>query len=760
MATPRFAWGIDIGNRALKAVKLVPGAEGLVIDDFDIVEHETVLSAAGDNRDSLVQTALATFVSRHSGIDKGLVGIGVPGKSAFAKFVPLPPVEKKKIPEIVRFEAMQQIPFPLDDVEWSYQLFEDPGSPDVEVGIFAMRRELVNQQIKFFTDAKLNVQVVQMNPLAVYNAMYYDNRVKGTTMIVDLGAENTDLIIAEGETVWLRSISIGGNQFTEALTKAFKVPFDKAEELKRNASTSKYGRQIMQAMRPIFSDLVSEIQRSIGFYSSVHKESRVSRVVALGSTFRLPGLQKYLEQNLSMPVEKLTGLSTGALEDPKAGALFSDNMLSAAGAYGLALQVMGQGKISSNLLPAEIRKEKMWKEKNKWFAAAAAMIVLGAAVGYGRQYYESTQSSSVENDTARSNINALIQTATRQKAAWMKVQTDGPDARQRILNVESLKADRDLWPQIDDAIFSALPQNAKGAPAALTSGDISELKKIKRSDRNQIVIESMVSHYYPDLNDIINKTNPSGGSVLIDKAKNEEASPRGLPTGTNPVQSGGDENYSGGPPPAGQPGGNNQPAPRRGFIITMRVLTPQSKTNIIDAMNNALVAQGVTAGHPFEFAEVRIAKRVLRADRQRDLYDAWKERETEKAKEAPLEPGAMPVPGGGGGDTTPSPTPQQGGGGGGGSAADRARAYEGGGSFGGGGGRMRGGGAGSQAVPGMSAPIASGEHIPPEAYMDPVLNEDAQDDTECYIVAAVVIDPPAKPAPAGGAPGKTVAVAH
>ena len=47
MATPRFAWGIDVGNRALKAVKLVSTAEGLVIDDFDVIEHENILSRSG-----------------------------------------------------------------------------------------------------------------------------------------------------------------------------------------------------------------------------------------------------------------------------------------------------------------------------------------------------------------------------------------------------------------------------------------------------------------------------------------------------------------------------------------------------------------------------------------------------------------------------------------------------------------------------------------------------------------------------------------
>ncbi len=216
MATPRFAWGIDVGNRALKAVKLVRGANGLRVDDVAVIEHEHILSNAGDNKESLIITSLNQFATRHP--EKGgAVSIGVSGQSSFARFIKLPPVEDKKLPEIVRFEAIQQIPFPLDDVEWSYQLFQDEGSPEKEVGIFAMRKELVNQHIEKFTNAGLNVQAVQMNPLAVYNAMYYDQRLqKGTTMIVDVGSENTDLIIAEGEQVWLRSIPVGGNNFTEA----------------------------------------------------------------------------------------------------------------------------------------------------------------------------------------------------------------------------------------------------------------------------------------------------------------------------------------------------------------------------------------------------------------------------------------------------------------------------------------------------------------------------------------------------------------
>jgi type IV pilus assembly protein PilM len=104
-----FAWGIDVGNRALKAIKLVRDGDTVRIDDFEVIEHETVLSQAGDNREALIQSALSNLVARH-GFKGGVCGVGVSGQSSFARFIKLPPVEPKKIPEIVRFEAIQQIP--------------------------------------------------------------------------------------------------------------------------------------------------------------------------------------------------------------------------------------------------------------------------------------------------------------------------------------------------------------------------------------------------------------------------------------------------------------------------------------------------------------------------------------------------------------------------------------------------------------------------------------------------------------------------
>jgi type IV pilus assembly protein PilM len=495
MASARAAWGIDIGNRALKAVKLVRDGDTLRVDDFELIEHEHVLSNAGDNRESLIQTALANFVQRHP-IKKTPVSVGVSGQQSFARFIKLPPVEPKKIPEIVKFEAIQQIPFPLDDVEWSYQLFQSPESPDVEVGIFAMRKDLISRYIQFFTDVDLNVQSVQMNPLAVYNAVYYDQRLKGTTMLIDLGAENTDLIICDNDSVWMRSIPIGGNNFTETLVKAFKLPFAKAEDLKRNAATSKYARQIFQAMRPVFADLVAEIQRSVGFFASVHRDSRIKKIISVGGTFRLPGLQKYLQQNLSLDVERLDNIAAGAPADPKLAATFNENLLSVISAYGLALQALGEGKITSSLLPASIRREKLWKEKIPWFAAAAATFCVGTGIALGGYFFQDTKFKQAQDQ--RSAVDTIKQQAESLDSNWTQIQGAGATERKVIANVQSLTDYRDTLRNLLQEIEAAVPQPPAEIASALREGKPEQLKKIPRPQRQIVQIRSISSKFYPN----------------------------------------------------------------------------------------------------------------------------------------------------------------------------------------------------------------------------------------------------------------------
>jgi len=290
MAKVKTVWGVDVGQCALKAVKLIDVDGQFQVESFEVIEHEVGLSSPDVDARSVVEATLEEFLRRVD-VSGAKVAVSVLGQSGFTRFVKLPPVEKKKVPDIVRFEAEQQIPFPLEEVIWRYQTFSDPDSPEVEVGIFAMKQADVSEMLSHFVSAELDVDVVQMSPLALYNFMVYDGQVAqgGATMLADVGADKTHLVVADGGRIWTRTVQIGGNNFTQALVKSFKLSFAKAEKLKRTAASSKYARQIFQVMRPVFAELVQEIQRSIGYYTSLHRDSRFKQLVGIGNGFRLPG---------------------------------------------------------------------------------------------------------------------------------------------------------------------------------------------------------------------------------------------------------------------------------------------------------------------------------------------------------------------------------------------------------------------------------------------------------------------------------------
>jgi type IV pilus assembly protein PilM len=320
-------WGIDLGQCALKAIRLERVDGTITATAFDYIEHPKILSQPDADPDQLIREALEKFLSRNE-LRGDTVAISVPGQSGLARFVKLPPVEEKKITDIVRFEAKQQIPFPLEEVVWDFQrvgagMVTDGFAMETEIGLFAMKRDLVNRYLQHFKDVSVEVHIVQMAPLALCNFVAYDLLGKGQgeapaegaaeeeqdeeaagkkqcVVALDIGADSSNLVITDGEKIiWQRPIPLGGNHFTRALTKDLKLTFAKAEHVKRNAVKSPDLRKILAALKPVLNDFVSEVQRSLGYFTNTHRDAHVKYMVGLGNAFRLPGLQSTFRKSCS-----------------------------------------------------------------------------------------------------------------------------------------------------------------------------------------------------------------------------------------------------------------------------------------------------------------------------------------------------------------------------------------------------------------------------------------------------------------------------
>ncbi|MEW6251087.1 MAG: type IV pilus assembly protein PilM [Planctomycetota bacterium] len=509
MPSGNAVWGIDVGQCALKALKLRPAGDGKVeAVAFDVIEHPKILSQPDADRDELIKSALEKFASRNEWQGDAFV-VGVPGQQTFARFCKMPPIDlkkdAKKIHDLVRYEASQQIPFDIEDVVWDYQIFTSDGSPDLEVGIFAIRKDLIRKHLAYFSGVNIAPTLVQTIPAALYNFCQFDGQTVGAggaTVLIDVGAQNTDLIIVEENSAWTRNIPLGGNSFTEALVRSFKLSFAKAESLKRSAGDHKYARQIFQAMRPVFADLVAEIQRSIGFYTTSHRDIELRKVIALGNAFRLPGLQKYLENNLTMKVEKLERLGNLVPSATVNAPQFTDNILSFAAAYGLAVQGLGLGKIRASLLPTELARVVVWQRKRPYFIATAASLLIAGTLPWianalDRQALGSQGSSAVVTD--------VINQAQKFKKAFGDAQTDTGKLQTEIEYLQKMQEKKLLVPLLLALVDEAMPPSPQ--PELAQAATVEEFKKLieaspakfDRTKRNQLIIDSLRLEYVPDV---------------------------------------------------------------------------------------------------------------------------------------------------------------------------------------------------------------------------------------------------------------------
>jgi type IV pilus assembly protein PilM len=515
MARTGAVWGIDIGQCALKAMRCRghDDSDKITVEAFDYIEYPKLLTQPDANPIDLVAEALKQFLSRNQ-VHNDRVAVSVSGQSGLARFIKLPPVEAKKIPDIVRYEARQQIPFDLNDVIWDFQRMgggsEEAGFVlETEIGLFAMKRDAVFRALDPFVKAGIEVDIVQLAPLALYNFAVFDmlqdlpppeaydpDDPPESIVLVSLGTDATDLVVTNGFKVWQRSVPLGGSHFTKALTKEMKLTFAKAEHLKRNATTAQDPKAVFQAMRPVFNDLQTELQRSLGFFTNLDRTAKIGRVVAMGNAFKLPGLRRYLAQSLGFEIDRVETFRGLVGPEVLATPAFKDNLLSFGVCYGLCLQALGKAGLRTNLLPKEITMDRLIRRKKPWAVVAASIVMLACTISYAAY---SMQSSSVKVDDWKKDegdakavdgkSRALIGDQTAALGDFDKIKKRG-DAL-----VNGLEG-RKRWLEFLSAVNGCLPTDQTQRPP--TTADVAVLRTAIMH-RNELLISNFDSQQMEDV---------------------------------------------------------------------------------------------------------------------------------------------------------------------------------------------------------------------------------------------------------------------
>jgi len=504
MASSPYVWGIDIGKCALKALRcrMSPtDPRKLVAEGYDYIEYPMILTQPEADPVALVRAALVEFMGRND-LTGERVAVAVPGQAGLSKFIKLPPIEAKKIPDIVKYEARQQIPFPLEQVAWDWQRLaggmEESGFViDAEVALFAMKREQVYKTLTPLLEAGIEVDVLQLSPIALANMVMFDqlpdpkaidpDKPPASIVLVCMGVDSTDVVMTNGLKIQQRSMPIGGSTFTKALVQDLKLTFGKAEHLKRNAVRAEDPKAVFKAMRPVFSEFAAELQRSLNYFTGADRTATIGKVLLLGNATKLRGLSDFVAKQLQLDVQRLEKLDR--MEGPTVlGApAFRENRLAFGTAYGLALQAAAGSFLQTNLLPKEIVVDRLIEAKKPWALAALVGLFAAAALNFAGIFFAWSTYAPRLYAAAFAKADAVKSASQAAAAALEEVRAKRTEAAAQQRYLVDVQNRRFQTLDMLRALESLLPRDPPGRPAP------------NPADRNELHIESLDMQYFPDL---------------------------------------------------------------------------------------------------------------------------------------------------------------------------------------------------------------------------------------------------------------------
>ena len=377
------ALGIDIGAGSIKLVELEKGSDGIQLiraKFFDLTQY-----ADQEKRAGLIRQGIEGLLKTEK-ISKGAVSVSLSGQSVFIRFLKLPKIQQGKIDKIIKYEAQQQIPFPLDKISWDHQVFRAGTGPEEEVLFVAAKNDIIESTIAYLARTNLKVESVDVSPLSLMNAITY-NEPLSKGLIIDIGAKATNLIVVGDKGFWVRSILIAGDEMTYAIASKLKMPFDKAEELKCkegmviapddfvSPGVSPTQKDLIACLNPIVSDLSSSIIQSLEFYKTKHgRDIGFNEVILSGGGSKLKGIEDFLAKGLGMQIRRAN--LGKKIKCPSNLRVDIDFQTRFGAAIGLALRLLHKCPTEIDLLPLERKQERDFAKEKFWIISAGLLIAM------------------------------------------------------------------------------------------------------------------------------------------------------------------------------------------------------------------------------------------------------------------------------------------------------------------------------------------------------------------------------------------------
>jgi len=385
---------IDFGAGSLKMAEFESNeAGGLSLKQYGI-KPLGIEGSQEATREAAILRVLNEMLSEKNFGSKQ-INVCAPGFHVFSKFVKLPPVDTAKVGQIIEYEARQNVPFPLEEVVWDYQILGTTATGELEVLLVAIKTEVVEGLFRVAEGAGLHLKLVDVSSAALCNAFRFNyGDLEGCTMLLDIGAKTSNLLFFEKGKVYSRSINIGANSITQDFANESKLAFGEAEQTKieqgfvslggayeepenpQQAAISKIARQVMTRLH-------IQVNQTVQFFRGQQGGSAPQRLFLSGGASVMPYTAQFFSEKLNVPVEYFNPFRNIQIDPSIDLEELSKTAHSFGEVVGLGLRDLAHCPVELNLMPkSSIQRQQFGHKKPYILAAVFSLVLIILAIGW------------------------------------------------------------------------------------------------------------------------------------------------------------------------------------------------------------------------------------------------------------------------------------------------------------------------------------------------------------------------------------------
>ena len=436
---------------------------GLVLTGYRL--RELAADPANDSaRNAQIAAALPEMLHELA-LKHSPVNYATAAQSVFARFVKLPAVEEEKIDRIIAFEAQQNVPFPIDEVVWDYQLVGGGADEQIQVVLVAIKEDLLEGINSAVESSGLRTAIVDVATMALYNAFRYNySDLSGCSLLVDIGARTTNLLFIEPARIFSRSVAIGGASVTSAIAREFNEPFAAAElRKKRDGFVSLGGAyaeppdpevaRVSKIVRGTMTRLHAEMMRSISHYRTQQQGNAPDRLFLCGGSTSTPYMREFFQEKLQVPIEFFNPLRNVSVSETVDAAAVASSAHVLGELTGLALRGAMTCPMELNLRPQSVVRRQETERRRPYFVLAAACFILGL-LAWGAYFWRASQVQDRATARLQEKVDAMRSIENQMSQVRREIATLDNQSSPLVAAIN----ERSFWPQILEDLNARLPK--------------------------------------------------------------------------------------------------------------------------------------------------------------------------------------------------------------------------------------------------------------------------------------------------------------